>query len=259
VTPTLAPQVQSLFDLSGRTALVTGGSRNIGASIAVAFADAGADLVLTARGKEQLEETAASIRERCGRRVETFVSDVTDAGAITRLLEYLGDTGLRPDILVNNAYSVGTDDPANLLQTPDEVWELAWTANVMGPLRLSRAVARGMLDRGSGSIINVLSGSGFHPTPKLAAYGATKAALWLMTRALAVECAPAVRVNALCPGLVTEDGEPRSAAQAHLLPAVPMRRIGRPEEIAGGALYLASDAASYTTGHVIFANGGRPG
>jgi NAD(P)-dependent dehydrogenase (short-subunit alcohol dehydrogenase family) len=115
-----------------------------------------------------------------------------------------------------------------------------------------------MLDVGHGSIINLLSGSGFLPTPKLAAYGTSKAALWMLTRYLALEGAPDVRANAICPGVVTESGLPRSDSQRLLLEQVPMKRMGHPSEIAGAAVYLASDAASYTTGEVIFVNGGRP-
>jgi NAD(P)-dependent dehydrogenase (short-subunit alcohol dehydrogenase family) len=115
-----------------------------------------------------------------------------------------------------------------------------------------------MAQRDGGSIINVVSGSGFQPSPNLGAYGVSKAALWMMTRYLAAEAAPAIRVNALCPGITSPDGQPEHLAHRQLLPLVPMRRLGRADEMVGAAIYLASDAASYTTGEILFVNGGRP-
>jgi NAD(P)-dependent dehydrogenase (short-subunit alcohol dehydrogenase family) len=105
--------------------------------------------------------------------------------------------------------------------------------------------------------VNLLSPAGFLPAPpNLSAYGAAKAALWMMTRYLAIEGAPSVRANAICPGLITETGEPRNESQRLVLPTVPMRRPGRPEEVVGAAIYLASAASSFTTGTVIVVNGG---
>jgi NAD(P)-dependent dehydrogenase (short-subunit alcohol dehydrogenase family) len=173
------------------------------------------------------------------------------------------------DVLVNNAFSAGLEEGLNVLDVPDGTWEGVFETNLFGPLRLTRALARNMLSSGrGGSVINLISGSGFLPNsapghlpaPTMAPYGVSKGALWTLTRYLAAELAPHVRVNALCPGLVSETGGMRDEEPYERLirsGAVPMGRIGRPEEIAGAAVYLASPAASYTTGEVLICNGGR--
>ena len=256
--------------LDGQVALVTGASKNIGAAIAASFAGAGADVLLVARTPERLEATAETIRRQApGRRVETALADVTVRGDVDRLaaeaLERLGHV----DILVNNAYAAGLEDGLDVLDVGDEVWEAVFEANLFGPLRLTRALARAMLQGGrGGSVINLISGSAFLPNsapghlpaPTMAPYGVSKGALWTLTRYLASELAPHIRVNALCPGLVSEGGGMRVEEPYRRLiesGAVPMGRIGRPEEIAGAAVYLASPAASYTTGEVLICNGGR--
>lgn len=244
------------FSLSDRVAVVTGASRNIGAALSRAFAEAGADLLMVARTAGPLQAVASGISADTGRRVETLVLDVAEPGAALAVADHAQRCLPAIDILVNNAYSVGAVAP--VLETPDDAWERAFAVNVMAPMHLCQALAPSMRQRHGGSIINVLSGSGFLPTPSLGCYGASKAALWMLTRSLAVELAPDIRVNAICPGVVSEDGRPRSDAQRSLLPDVPMRRVARPQEIVGAAIYLASSMASYTTGEVIFANGGRP-
>lgn len=191
-----------------------------------------------------------------GRTVITLALDVGEPGAAFAIAEH-ADRHLPPvDILVNNAYSVG--EIASLFDADDLAWQQALAMNVMAPMRLCREFGNRMRAAGGGSIVNLLSGSGFQPSPNLCAYGASKAALWMLTRYLAVEGAPTVRANALCPGLISESGEPRSESQRALLPHVPMKRVGRPTEVVGAAIYLASAASSYTTGEVIFVNGGRP-
>jgi NAD(P)-dependent dehydrogenase (short-subunit alcohol dehydrogenase family) len=245
------------FSLDGQTAIVTGASRNIGAAIAMAMAEAGADLLLVARGREALEASAQRVREATGRRVETVVADVATPEGTERIVAAADEHGLTIDTLVNNAYTNGGTHGTTVFDAGDDAWETVLRTNVMGPARLARAFGRRMLDGDGGSIINVLSGSGFLASPGLAPYGASKAALWMLTRSIAEEGAPKVRANGLCPGGVTETGEPRNDAQRYHLPMVPMGRLGRPHEIAGAAVYLASPAASYTTGAVIVVNGGR--
>jgi NAD(P)-dependent dehydrogenase (short-subunit alcohol dehydrogenase family) len=115
-----------------------------------------------------------------------------------------------------------------------------------------------MRERGGGNVINVVSGSGLLPTKGLLPYGATKAAPWMMTRYLASELAPAIRVNALCPGIVVPDGAVPDQSASSVLPLIPLGRTGRPGEMVGAAVYLASDASSYTTGSLLVCNGGRP-
>jgi NAD(P)-dependent dehydrogenase (short-subunit alcohol dehydrogenase family) len=261
---------QEAFRLDGQVALVTGASKNIGAAIAASFASAGADVVLVARGARQLTATAEVIRRQApGRRIEAVVADVGDRDEIDRLVDDVLHTCGHVDTLVNNAYSAGLEEGASFLDVSDSAWEHVLETNLLSPVRLSRALAREMLAGGSGgNIINVISGSGFLPNsapghlpaPTMAPYGVSKAALWMLTRYLAAELAPQIRVNALCPGLTSEAGAMRAEEPyARLLRsgAVPMGRIGRPEEIAGAAVYLASPAASYTTGEVLICNGGR--
>jgi NAD(P)-dependent dehydrogenase (short-subunit alcohol dehydrogenase family) len=162
------------------------------------------------------------------------------------------------DVLVNNAFATGSTFGTSVFDVDDAAWSEVLDVNLLGPFRLARAFGKKMLQGGRGSIINVVSGSGFLPTPTLAPYGASKAALWMLTRYLAAEGAPTVRANAICPGLIERAGQDMTGGQRALLSQVPMGRLGQPREVAGAAVYLASDASSYTTGEVIFVNGGRP-
>jgi NAD(P)-dependent dehydrogenase (short-subunit alcohol dehydrogenase family) len=248
----------SLFSLAGRTAVITGASRNIGAAMAMGFAAAGADLVMVARDPVRLAAHADAVRERTGRQVVEVALDVTVPEAAETIEAAAAKLPGTVDILVNNAFANGSV-LAPVVDTPESVWQEVLTTNLLAPVRLSSRFAAALAQSGHGAIINVVSGSGLLPTPNAGAYGASKAALWMATRSLAAELAPAVRVNALCPGLTTPDGQPLDhAAHQHLLPLVPFRRPARAEEIVGAAVYLASDAASYTTGELLIVNGGRP-
>lgn len=242
------------FRLDGRTALITGASRNIGRAMASAFAHAGADLVLVARDPERLSAVSEAIRRTTGVRVVDVSADVASAEGVDAVLHVAEE--ITVDTLVNNAHT--TAGTARIVDAADAAWESVLATNLWAPLRLSRRLVPAMEAAGQGCIVNVVSGSGLQPTPQLGPYGVSKAALWMLTRYLAVEAAPAVRVNALCPGLVSEDGEPRNASHRAIIGTVPMGRVARPEEIAGAAVYLASSAASYTTGELLVVNGGRP-
>jgi NAD(P)-dependent dehydrogenase (short-subunit alcohol dehydrogenase family) len=245
------------FNLEGKVVIITGASRNIGAALAGAFAAAGSNLVLVARGAHDLRRMADQVQAEHGARVETVCADVTARDAPDRIVGTACGAFGGIDVLINNAYSPGSSQ-APVLSMQDSVWDEVLAANLIAPYRLTRACASSMLDRPGANVINVVSGSGFLPSPGLGAYGVSKAALWTLTRYLAAEAAPRIRVNALCPGAVTPTGEPTHEILRQLLPLIPMGRLGRPQEIAGAALYLASDLASYTTGEVLFANGGRP-
>jgi NAD(P)-dependent dehydrogenase (short-subunit alcohol dehydrogenase family) len=256
--------------LDGQVALVTGASKNIGAAIAASFAQAGADVLLVARGEALLASVAEAIRAQAPeRRIAIAAADVAEPDAADRLLERARALFGHVDTLVNNAFTAGLDDGLDVLSVPDETWDRVLDTNLLAPLRLTRVFARSVLAAGgSGSVINLISGSGLLPNsapgrlpaPTMAPYGVSKGALWTLTRYLAAELAPNVRVNALCPGLVSESGGMRDEEPYERLirsGAVPMGRIGRPEEIAGAAVYLASSAASYTTGEMLVCNGGR--
>jgi NAD(P)-dependent dehydrogenase (short-subunit alcohol dehydrogenase family) len=258
------------FALDGRAAVVTGASKNIGAAIAASFAAAGADVLLVARTADDLRLTAAQIcAQSPERRVETLSADILVPADVDRIASQALSAFGRVDVLVNNAFNAGLHEEKDVLCVSDATWDEVLEANLRAPIRLTRALAGAMLESDSeGSIINVISGSGLLPNsapghlpaPTMAPYGVSKAALWMLTRYLAAELAPKIRVNALCPGLVSQDGGMRGEEPyARLLGsgAVPMGRIGRPEEMAGAAVYLASRAASYTTGEMLVCNGGR--
>jgi len=249
----------NLFDLTGKTALITGASRGIGRAIAVAMADAGADLALVARSVEGLAETARLVEEHGGK---AFVipADVTQQqaveGAVTTAIGQLGHI----DVLVNNAGGSNFVVPFSDLRLAG--WDKIMKLNLSSAVYACHAIGQHMLARGSGSIINVASVAGVTSAPLLAPYGAAKAGLISLTRSLAVEWAQAgVRVNALCPGWTATDLNRNlwedSDSGAATVAQVPMKRWGRPEEMAGPALLLASDASSYITGQVLLVDGGQ--
>ena len=243
------------FRLDGRTALVTGASRNIGASISRALAEAGANLVLNARGAEALEALAAELRTAYGVQVTAIAADLGDPSQRRRLVDESRRHAGAIDVLINNATAGGR--PESSLETTQEIWHAATEVNLTAPFELCQAFIPGMHERGRGSVINVLSTAGFVVVPPMLAYGAMKAALWTMTKYLARECAPAVRVNAICPGTVNEGGTFKVPTWSKLLPLTALGRVGDPDELACAAVFLASEASSYTTGQVIFVDGGR--
>jgi NAD(P)-dependent dehydrogenase (short-subunit alcohol dehydrogenase family) len=242
-------------DMSGRTALVTGGTGVIGSAIARALASAGADLVIVARRLGPLEKAADVLSAETGRRVVALSADVGDPASVRRLLAQASDAVDAIDVLVNNTFAIGGERPVVDLEVDD--WDEPWRVNVMGPFQLSKACARQMMAGTGGSIVNILTTAAFLPLSPMAPYGVTKAALWTMTRYLAKECAPKVRVNAVCPGTTSADGSVTFASWYTALPQVPLGRMGLAEETARAVLFLASDAASYTTGQNVFVDGGR--
>jgi NAD(P)-dependent dehydrogenase (short-subunit alcohol dehydrogenase family) len=243
------------FRLDGRTALITGASRNIGAAIGRAFAEAGADLIVNARSRAPLDAFAQSVRDRFGVQVTAIAADLAQPGERARLMAEIEQCAGGVDILVNNATSAGRPDSG--LDTTSDMWRDTIEVNVTAPFELCRALVPGMRARGRGAVINMLSTAAFAVVPPMLAYGAMKSALWTMTKYLARECAPAVRVNAICPGTVQEGGEMKVPSWSKLLPLTALGRVGDSNELAGAALFLASDASSYTTGQVIFVDGGR--
>ena len=244
------------FDLSGKTVLITGASRGIGAAIAVAMAAAGAELALNSRGAEQLEKTADAIEGY----TLTLPGDVTDpevAGSVVRqTLESFGHL----DVVVNNVGGSSFMVPFTDLRFSG--WDKLMKLNVYSAVHVLQAAAPHLLERGSGSVINVASVAGLGATPALSPYGASKAALISLTRSLAAEWAHAgVRVNALCPGWTATDLNRNlwedEAASAALTATIPMGRWGRADEMAGPAVFLASDASSFMTGQTLVVDGGQ--
>jgi len=244
------------FDLTDRTAVVTGAGKGIGAGCALALADAGANVVLASRTATDLDAVAAAIGAR-GRRAVAVPTDVTDADQLGNLVEQaVGELG-RIDVLVNNA---GGWDPRPILHTSPRNMEAAFRFNVIAAFTLTQLCLPHMVAAGAGSVVNISSRAASMVQPCFVAYATAKAALSMMTRAMAPELAPVVRVNAI------EVGGVETAALSHVLTDdsvrrrlesnTPMQRVGQPEDIAAAVVYLASDAASWVTGKVFEIDGG---
>ena len=254
----LALMTTDPFSLLGRTALVTGANRGLGRAFATALARAGADVVVVGRDDEHNQEAAATITEETGRRATVQTGDVTAPDDVQRIVEdAIADHGCI-DVLVNNA-GICFHRPA--LEVPDEEFDEVFDVNVRGLWRVSKAVAPHMIAAGGGAVVNVGSISAMivNRPQWQPAYNASKAAVHQLTRSLAAEWAPHnIRVNAIAPGYVKTEmapvDEPRF--RQHCIEDAPMRRYATPEEIAPSVVYLASDAASFTTGSVLVTDGG---
>lgn len=247
-----------LLDLSGKTAVVSGSGRGIGKAIAVAMAKAGADVVVFSRTEEEFRATATEI-EAAGGRVLAMRVDVSREEDVDELMRAtLGEFG-RLDILVNNA---GVSPSYTLMEdvTPEDYAAIMAT-NVRGLYYCSQRAIPVMKEQGGGCIINVASVAGFKALYRCSAYSASKGAIIALTRTMALELARFnIRVNALCPGYVRtrmmEGLLSHPKISQNIVSAVPMRRVGEPEEIAPVAVFLASDAAGYITGATICVDGG---
>jgi 7-alpha-hydroxysteroid dehydrogenase len=245
------------FHLTDRVALVTGAGRGIGRGIALAFAELGAHVVCAARTEKEIEATAEAVRG-FGRRALAVRCDVTDAAQLAALVQRtMADFG-RIDLLVNNA---GGTLPRAALQTSERFFETALRFNVTSAFLLSRLVVPKMVETaGGGAIVNISSRSSDMVQTSFVAYGAAKAALNMMTRNLAAEVAPKVRVNAISVGGVATDALQvvltNDALRAQFEANTPMGRAGSVEDIAACALYLASPAAGWVTGKIFQVDGG---
>ena len=249
----------SLFDLTGKKAFVTGASRGIGRVIAIALADAGADVALVARSADGLAETAAAI-EAAGRKAIVIPADVTSydavAEAVTSGIDQLGEV----DVVVNNAGGSNFMVPFRDLRLPG--WDKLLQLNLSSAVYVCHAFAQHLLERGQGSVINVASVAGIAASPLMSPYGAAKAGLISLTKSLASEWGQAgVRVNALCPGWTATELNRTLWEDPAVGPATvassAMKRWAAPEEMAGPAVFLASNAASFMTGQILVVDGGQ--
>jgi NAD(P)-dependent dehydrogenase (short-subunit alcohol dehydrogenase family) len=251
--------VGSRIDLGGTVVLVTGASRGLGRAMALALAEAGADLGLAGRSAPDLERTAEEAA-RLGVRAEVFHAEMRDARDIEALTAAVIDAFGRIDVLVNNAGISGAEKTVVDL-TPED-WDEVLAVNLRGPALCARAVARTMVARRQGRIINIASIAALTPVARLAPYCASKAGLVQLTRVMALELARHnVQVNAVCPGyFATPMNEAFFASpegQEVIRRSIPMRRVGDPAELGPTIVFLASDASSFMTGSVVVVDGGQ--
>jgi NAD(P)-dependent dehydrogenase (short-subunit alcohol dehydrogenase family) len=248
----------ALFDLTGRVALVTGGSRGLGREMVLAFARAGADVVIASRKLESCERTAEEVLEETGRRALPVACHVGEWAQNEALAERAYAEFGRVDVLVNNAgMSPLYDHVANVSEA---LYDKVMDVNLKGPFRLTALVGKRMQEAGKGSIVFVSSTGSLHPRGNVIPYAAAKAAVNAMTTAFAHHFGPQVRVNCIVPGPFLTD-----ISKAWDMPAferqakhgIFLQRGGQPHEIVGAALYFASDASSFTTGaHLVVSGGG---
>jgi len=247
----------SKFSLDGKVALVTGGSRGIGRAIALTFADAGADVVISARKEPDLEKAAEEIRAKGGKvlAVTSHIAKIEESGSLVEKIK--AEFG-RIDILVNNAGTNVYLGP--LIDVEEWAWDVPMNVNLKGAFFLSQLVARLMREQGGGSIINIASREGLRPGG-LHIYGVSKAALIMLTQVMSREWGQyKIRVNVIAPGMVkTGFSEPlwrEPAAYEAIAKSTALGRLGEPEEIAEAALFLASEASSYVSGATLVVDGG---
>jgi len=244
------------FSLTDRVAVVTGAGRGIGAGSALAFAEAGADVAIAARTESQLQEVAEQVKA-LGRRALVFPADCNDLANLEQLVTTTVAEFGRLDIVVNNA---GGSMPSSLADTSVRAFEEAFHWNVTTAFALSKAALPHLLDGGHGSIINITSAMGRLRDRGFVAYGTAKAALAHMTRLMAADCAPRVRVNAVAPGSIATSALEMvltmDEIRNEMIAKTPLARLGDIEDIALAVLYLASDASSFVTGKVLEIDGG---
>jgi NAD(P)-dependent dehydrogenase (short-subunit alcohol dehydrogenase family) len=244
------------FDMTGKVALITGGSRGLGRSMALGFAEAGADVAIVSRKIESCEETAAEV-EALGRSALPYACHVGHwdelDGLVAAVIERFGTI----DVLVNNA-GMSPLYPS-LDQVSEELFDKVVGVNLKGPFRLSALVGKHMSEGDGGSIINVSSTASVSPSPGSEPYGAAKAGLNSITRSMAYAYGPTVRVNCIMAGPFLTDISKAwdlEAFDERAKETIPMQRGGQPDEVVGAALYLASSASSYTTGAILAVDGG---
>jgi NAD(P)-dependent dehydrogenase (short-subunit alcohol dehydrogenase family) len=247
------------FDLTGKIALVTGGSRGLGREMVRAFAEAGADVVIASRKLDQCEQLAEEVTSSTGRKALPVACHVGEWDQIDTLVERVyGELG-RVDVLVNNA-GMSPLYPS-LAEVTEALYDKVLAVNLKGPFRLTSLVGTRMVEGGGGSIINISSGAAERPTPTELPYAAAKAGLNAFTVGFAKAFGPTVRVNCIQAGPFLTDisnAWDMAAFEQRARETIPMGRGGQPGEIVGAALYFASDASSFTTGSILRVDGGMP-
>lgn len=242
--------------LDGRAAVITGASRGIGAATALALAESGSDLVISARNEGDLSELASKVESSTGRRVVAIPADLSDLDSLPPLVEAAQNTFGRLDIVVNN---VGGTMPRPFLDTSPRYLEAAFHFNVSVAYQLTRLATPVMLAGDGGSVVNVASAIGRLVDRGFVAYGTAKAALIHMTKLVAADLAPRIRVNVVAPGAIETDALATVLSdemRQTMISMTPARRLGHVDDIADAILFVASDAASYLTGKVIEVDGG---
>ena len=245
------------FDLTGKCAVVTGGSKGLGRAIAAALAQAGADVAIVSRTPADLEHAAGELRAY-GRRVLPVAADVTDEVSIQSMVRQIVDQWSGIDILVNNA---GIGETAAVVQMDTAFWDRVMNVNLRGPMLCCKHVGPHMISRGRGKVINVGSVMAARVARYMSPYCASKAALVQFTRTLALEwMRHNIQVNALCPGYFLTDMNAEffgSERGKQFIAALPIGRLGATHELQGAAVFLASDATSYITGSALYVDGGH--
>ena len=246
------------FDLTGKVAVVTGGSRGLGKEMVLAFAEAGADVVIASRKYEPCAELAQQV-EGMGRQALPVAAHVGYWDQCDALADAAYERFGKVDVLVNNAGLSPLYE--SLVSVTEELYDKVLDVNLKGTFRLSALIGKRMYDAGGGSIINVSSTAAIRPTPRETAYSAAKAGVHNLTVAFAMEYGPKVRVNCIMPGPFLTDiskAWDMEAFEQRAQENIPLQRGGLPHEVVGAALYFASDASSYTTGAVLGIDGGSP-
>jgi 7-alpha-hydroxysteroid dehydrogenase len=248
--------ISDLFRLDGKAAIVTAAGRGIGARIATAFAEVGADVVIGARSEDQLADVAAQV-EKLGRRAVVIPGDLSSRDGMALLVDAAKRELGRADIVVNNA---GGTMPQAFLDTSERAFDEALRWNVTTAFNLTQLAVPLLLESGGGSIINIASVAGSFSSRGFSAYGTAKGALIKLTRHLAMDLAPKIRVNSISPGSIMTSALDTVLTMPELeramIDATPLGRLGTVDDIAAAAVYLASDAGAYVTGRDIRVDGG---